>query len=140
MDCSKSHAKCQAGCCSFRTPIPEKIWLRNQQHVQREIIHVEVDTHGVNGDGIVETHIIAVTDKQCAFLKEDLSCAIYDDRPWICKKFGDESCSFMTCSFQSKDGRIRNRQERRKIERQQEKAADVLANKLKMFESGYGTR
>lgn len=54
---------------------------------------------------------------KCCFLNTDLSCNIYDDRPNICKKFGDESHSFMTCHFQDKHGRIRSRQERRKLER-----------------------
>lgn len=37
--------------------------------------------------------IIIVTDtsdRACVFLKEDNSCAVYEDRPEICKNFGRE--------------------------------------------------
>lgn len=137
MDCSKSHNRCKAECCSCTVPIPEDVWLRNQEHLQRQPQEIIRDEDGVNDKLQTETHIVTITDGPCVFLKDDLSCAIYDDRPWLCRKFGDESCAWMTCTFQSKDGRIRSRQERRKIEREHEKATHLLENKLRMFESVY---
>jgi Fe-S-cluster containining protein len=86
------------------------------------------------GELFGETHDLLLTeDRRCVFLNDDLSCNVYEDRPWVCKKYGDESCSFMTCPFQSKEGRIRSRQERRKIER--ENLSDFKKiNKLALLE------
>lgn len=53
----------------------------------------------------------------CPFLGLDDKCSVYADRPPVCKKFGDGSSAFMTCSYQAPDGRVRSRQERRQVER-----------------------
>lgn len=73
---------------------------------------------------ISDTHVMAVhiTEERhgiCPFLGLDDRCTIYHDRPEVCHIFGSEIAITMTCSYQSKDGRIRSRQERRDIERKQ---------------------
>ena len=50
-------------------------------------------------------------DLSCPFLKEDLSCAIYEDRPNICRKFGDETHILMSCPVQKHDGEPRSIEE-----------------------------
>lgn len=137
MNCKNCHKKCQAACCGV-CPIPKDIFERNKE----KIISNPCEILEVNGpdiaDDLGETtinelkerkgkdFIIPITkNMKCCFLNEDLSCNIYQDRPNICKKFGDESHLFMTCLFQDKNGKIRSRQESRKIERQLLKYSEV---------------
>jgi Fe-S-cluster containining protein len=59
------------------------------------------------------TAILPITeDALCPFLKENLECAIYEDRPEICKKFGDESHWTLKCPMQHKDGTPRSDEEK----------------------------
>ncbi len=121
MDCTKCHSKCHAECCSCTAPIPKDIYERNKHKIVTQPIEV-IETEGQDINLKDEIAIVALTEHhQCIFLNIDLSCNIYEDRPWICKKFGDETHPYLTCSYQSKDGRIRSRQERRAIERSNEK-------------------
>ena len=128
MNCHNLHPRCKAECCACTTPIPKEIWERNQQHMQRAFTEKLED----------EDHVWLVTDDaRCVFLKENLDCAIHHDKPWICKKFGDESCSMMTCSWQAADGRERSRQERRKIERQHDKDTETYTNAMRKLKVIY---
>lgn len=117
MDCSKCHSRCLAECCSCSVPISKDIYERNKHKIVTQPIEI-IETEGYGLDIKNEKAIVALTKHhQCIFLNEDLSCNIYDDRPWLYKKFGNETHPFLTCSHQSKEGRIRSRQERRAIER-----------------------
>lgn len=52
--------------------------------------------------------IIPITsDLLCPFLKKDLGCAIYEDRPEVCRKYGDETHPMLCCPMQDKDGNAR---------------------------------
>lgn len=113
--------------------MPTTIWERHKGEMQREV--KEIQNMGcVPRDGSDQAHIVLRTeDGKCVFLKDNLDCAIYEDRPWICRKFGDESCGMLTCSWKAKDGRIRSRQEKRKIERAVEKGTNSLAKKFRLI-------
>jgi Fe-S-cluster containining protein len=138
MDCKKCHEQCKAACCTVFF-IPKEIFDRNLDKIvtQPEKIDVVEDVFLI--EDLVEgrekprprLHIVAHTeDLKCCFLNKDLSCNIYEDRPYVCRKFGDESNITMTCSFQAKDGRIRSRQERRKLERIQMDNFNALKKKV----------
>lgn len=100
-ECKKYHCKCKAECCGL-VPIPLSIWSKNQHRIQREvknILHIQKDGR---------KDILPVTEElYCPFLKDDLSCAIYEERPEICKKFGDESNPLLCCPMQDKEGKER---------------------------------
>jgi Fe-S-cluster containining protein len=106
-DCFKCHHKCKAACCGV-SPIEKEIYQRNLDKRLRPVIK----------ESDMEPCVIPMTeDSKCTFLKENFTCNIYDDRPTLCKKFGDETHAMMTCLFQDKNGRERSRQERRSLER-----------------------
>ena len=116
MNCSDCLIRCRAGCCGM-VPLPPDLFRKHP--AQREVVE-EIPFKGA---------VIARTkDNYCPFLTKDFKCSIYEDRPWICKKFGDETAPLMTCCYQDKDGRIRSRQERRQLER---KINKILDKKLK---------
>lgn len=139
-DCDKIKHKCKAECCG-PTPIPKDIFERNRHKLIRPIeqeLNVTGMKIGPNGpfDPFEEEELvvpIAKTDSadftRCAFLTYDLKCNIYEDRPWICRNFGNESHPLMKCSFQAKDGRIRCRQEKRAIERSHIKKGHFLTDR-----------
>ena len=79
------------------------------------------------GGHILAAHVdLKTREGMCPFLGLDDKCTIYHDRPAVCRKFGDESTILMTCRYQSADGRIRDRAERRRIEKLQVKENDLL--------------
>lgn len=104
MNCSNCIKSCEAKCCGV-VPLPDSVW---EKHTPvREVIK-KFDM----GNG----YTVGMTkDAYCPFLSKDFRCTIYEDRPEVCKKFGDETEILMTCSYQAKDGRIRSRQERRAL-------------------------
>jgi Fe-S-cluster containining protein len=106
-ECKKYHCKCKADCCGV-VPIPEKTWKDNQHLLQQKIEHLTelpVKRTALPGVEIRELAFLPITKNfKCPFLKKDLSCAIYDDRPEVCQKFGDETHSLLACPMQDKDG------------------------------------
>lgn len=142
MNCSKCLDRCKAYCCGS-IPIEVERFQRNIEKIVNPVIKVEVFNGAAIPDDITldmskmaevavnKPHAFPYTkDGNCCFLNEDLSCNIYEDRPPICKKFGDESHENMTCKFQKKDGSMRTRQERRMLERQQSNALTGFITKV----------
>ncbi len=98
-DCKKMHSKCKAQCCGV-VPIPKDVYEKNQDKIVRKP-HLLIDA-GVN--------VIPITkDAYCPFLTEKLDCNIYDDRPTICRKFGDETHPMLCCPCLDKNGKIRSK-------------------------------
>lgn len=114
-DCKKMHPKCKAQCCGI-VPIPKEIYDANKDKLVRPIVNL-LD--------VVIAYIPVTEDHYCPFLNEDLSCNIYEERPEVCKKFGDESHKMLICPYLDKNGKERSRQfmrsERRNIEKYQSK-------------------
>lgn len=121
-DCGKCLSNCKADCC--HQPVPfEKSFVESHRPVRQIMIRKELGSHMVSVLAFDERY--AKRDEKgkkyetvvCPYLGFDDRCSVYDDRPEVCRKYGDESSMMMVCSFQSADGRIRSRQERRHIER-----------------------
>lgn len=153
-DCKKMHHKCKAECCSI-CPIPKDIWDRNIHKIVRhpeQIIDLGIrpDPHECKKLDLVPTdsskflensklftendfvnkHFIqpVTKDMMCPFLNKDYTCNIYEDRPGVCRDFGNETHADLTCSYQDKDGKERSRQECRKLRRECQKRTDKLIN------------
>lgn len=137
-DCKKLHSKCQAMCCNI-VPFSQERWDRNQNKIvtqPKRIMPAMGPTKCIeNGFRIdLEGDIIPETETgKCPFLRKDLLCNIYEDRPEVCKIFGTESHVMMKCNFQDKNGNIRSRQANRKILREQEKWTNNLINRFKLL-------
>ena len=109
MNCENCHAKCKAECCGI-VPLPRET-VAKFSFVREPVNRQDI------GDVVFATD----KDNYCCYLGEDLKCTIYNDRPEVCRKYGDESYLLMTCKWQGFDGRIRDRAERRRIQAEQEK-------------------
>lgn len=111
---------CKARCCAF-APLPRATFFGNFDKQQRPVEKIME----LEGDNVVPV----TEDGYCTFLTDTLQCAIYDQRPEICDKFGDESHINMTCAFQTKDGQSRSKKERRRIdELQQQNLKQFITN------------
>ncbi len=110
MNCFECHNKCKAECCSDLTPLPKGLIDKHQE----KVVNCSIEKKEVYNESVINT----TGNGRCIFLREDMRCNIYDDRPELCRKFGDETHPMLFCSWQSKEGRVRSRQEKRKIERQ----------------------
>lgn len=117
MDCSKCIKTCKANCCG-PIPFPKEFFEKHKP--VREILQK------IEQDGLI---IAICKENYCTFLGEDFKCSIYEDRLFICNKFGDAEHPFSTCIYQDKDGRIRSRQEKRKLQRKIGKEVDKRINK-----------
>jgi Fe-S-cluster containining protein len=87
--------RCKAECCGV-VPIPEDIYIRNRHLLQRRVKVL---------DNIFPGQIIAA-DKNlvCGFLTADFKCAIYNERPEVCRKFGSigETHEMLICAHKKK--------------------------------------
>jgi Fe-S-cluster containining protein len=108
-DCKKQHPKCKAICCGC-IAFDKALWERNQNKVVREPVKVLSSSD--------DTQVFPITkDMICSFLREDFYCNIYDERPDVCREYGNESSLDMSCPYLKKDGTPRSRQHRRSIQR-----------------------
>lgn len=113
MNCKAFHSACKASCCSF-VPFDRTFFMQRFDKISRPVKEL-LDFGG--GD------VLPVTESgSCPFLNADYSCNIYNERPFVCRKYGDETDLMMTCAHQTKNGVARPKKEREKIERKQETA------------------
>lgn len=121
LDCQEMHHKCRAVCCKA-IALPRKIWEENQDKVITKPQEV-VD---------FPDYIFPLTETGgCPFLKDDHHCNIYENRPDVCKEFGNESTIYMSCPYLHKSGQVRSRQNFRYLQRQLEKAENLIQIKSK---------
>jgi len=128
-DCKGTHHKCRAVCCSA-IPIPRKIWEDNQDKV------ITKPTEAVD---FPDDYIFPKTESGgCPFLRNDYHCNIYENRPDVCRKFGDESTILMSCPYLHNNGKERSRQSFRHLQRQLEKSQNLIQLRPNMFKARYG--
>lgn len=125
-DCLKMHYKCKAECCSDLTPIPHKTFGDNKSKIINEPKEIIDDS---------SHYVIETESHKCVFLNKDYTCNIYENRPPICQKFGDESHPFLICSWMSKCGKERSRQEKRRLERENDKYLNRFNKRIQMIQN-----
>lgn len=109
-NCKDFQHLCKSGCCGY-VPIDKVVWERNQSNVQtlvKEVMEM--------GDGAV---LPLTYSGKCPFLTAELACAIYDERPEVCRLFGNETHINLTCSYQKADGSARSFHERKRLDKKQ---------------------
>lgn len=123
-DCLPILSTCKALCCRV-VPLEKEIWERNQNKIKIEVKEIHEGTAIVEGEKM--DIVLPLTESgQCPFLNDKNQCGIYEDRPSVCRKYGNETHKCLRCPFQDKNGRLRSRQERRKIFREAKKEADHI--------------
>ena len=105
MDCKSCIDKCHSGCCGV-IPFDRK-FVKKHKPLRPVIKELEIDK---------DTVVLETPGFICPYLNEDFSCSVYEDRPEVCRLYGNETQINLTCQYMDKDGRIRSRQERRMVE------------------------
>jgi len=133
--CKRFHPKCRANCCGC-FPFSKTFYEKNKHRVVNEPIELKEFVAPEPPDLEEIPLVIPVTeDGSCPFLKGDMMCAIYDDRPYVCREFGCEKTKTLTCPHQDANGRTRSRQEMRKIDRETRK--EILQSLKGLFKRAW---
>ena len=111
---------CAAECCSI-VPMKRETFAVNFDKCVRPVC----DLQDVGNDDVLPI----TEDGKCTFLTAGLECAIYTERPEVCKKFGDETHINMTCAFQSKTGVRRSLVQQKKIHNKQKESLNKFLGK-----------
>ena len=126
--CNKCNIqKCKAECCAW-VPLNENFIHKHEDKLQRPIYAMNILFEGTNGNNVGQciTNPEKLTDERrkelqanglkiepvhevyidkskqfCPFLTADCKCAVYQDRPELCKKFGSttEDDNTFTCHY-----------------------------------------
>jgi len=96
------------GDCCGPVPMTEEFLKEHSDKIQRPTLEV------VEAGPYL---ILRTEGLKCVFLTDNGRCAIYNDRPEVCVKFGDETDLLLYCPHFTSDGRKRSRQSKRKLER-----------------------
>lgn len=115
-NCDNCIDKCKGACCGV-VPMPKDTYEKNKSLIDHKCKVIEFDK-----DMVVVFDEISF---RCGFLSDANKCKIYDERPEVCKKFGNEESPLLCCPYQDKCGRIRSRQEKRYIERKNDKLINL---------------
>lgn len=83
-------SKCHAACCGI-VPIPRETFEKHVGDVQGPYNVI----NAIDGQVVV----MAAGKPVCAFLTPEFRCAIYEDRPEICRRFGNGDHPLLKCRF-----------------------------------------
>lgn len=75
-------------------------------------------------------------DGYCVFLTEDKLCAIYEDRPEICRKFG-QAPGVLECHRVTRSGRVRSPEEAARALKRIQKLEKEVDNPIDSMIRGY---
>jgi len=130
MNCLPFHKHCHAECCSDSAPLPRDLITRFADKVINAPIEIIEDKDEVSVfENEEPSYLYKTAMGICMFLNTDYSCNIYESRPTICRKFGDETHPFLCCTVQTKDGHARSKQSKKRVQREQQK----YANRFNIF-------
>ena len=118
-------ARCKADCCG-PTPFPREFIVANYVNIPAGL---EYSLKVVPRQEVV---IPMTEDDHCIFLnRQSFSCQIYDERPQICREFGNESHRLLSCPHMDSSGKYRLRQQRRNLQRKLKAVFDSFINQTK---------
>jgi len=103
--------------------MPELFVNQYRDYFQREVLK----EHEYSIDEIEKAITILTKDSKCVFLKDDKTCAIYNDRPQPCRDFG-HGIGDMECHRVAPSGRIRNPEEVKRALKRLQKADNVAGD------------
>lgn len=119
--------KCKANCCG-PMPMERQFIMEHYADTDPEITF----TLKAVPQSTAVVPLVDGDDNRCVFLnREKHSCRIYNDRPEVCQRFGDESHPLLSCPHMDAQGEERNRQQRRSLQRKLSKAMDGYKKRQK---------
>lgn len=99
-------ARRKCGECCGIIRLPETLVTRHREAYQQE------PEKEIRRDGKI---IVVTRDLRCVFLTGNGECAVYEDRPGVCRMYGETLQQ--PCPYLTKDGKHRHREDTRRIKR-----------------------
>ena len=86
--------QCRSRCCGI-VPIPIELYLKYKHKIKSFYIKINF---------LRDTVLIIQWFLYCAFLdKKNYQCLIYNERPDICRLYGNGKHKYLTCKYLNKD-------------------------------------
>lgn len=132
IDCGRMTAKCKALCCHV-VPMERDRFERNKHRlVNKNYVDVDMGKKVVETGEEKEIMLPLTEDLRCPFndTENGYRCNIYDDRPHICKIYGNGVASCTSCPFFKANGAKRGKEERDALVRMMEEDFEEVAGKI----------
>jgi Fe-S-cluster containining protein len=115
---------CHADCCGL-IPFGDRFYAQHHELVSEDRLERLLRLSNTN-------FVLPITDDfRCCFLdRQELKCLIYDERPEICRLFGN--VDKLRCPYYDTAGNKRTRAERRRIKKAAEAGIDDQIRKIKL--------
>lgn len=122
---------CQGDCCYY-VPLPHDLWEKYKHMAQVESVVVNWENGEINFREEPSRLIIPLTeDMRCPFLnRTNFKCMIYENRPMVCKLFGTSEEKGFACFFMKPNGKLRNKKERKKRQKENEEQLNKIAENI----------
>ncbi len=104
---------CKGKCCGV-VPIPEEIFLKHAEKIQRDVVEVMPFRTG---------NLYITEDLTCTFLNDEGRCEIYEDRPNICVNYGLHEV--IPCPYIKSNGKVRSEASKKQIFRKMKKKKTI---------------
>ena len=118
--------KCHSDCCGV-VPLPADVWERNKHLIQRKLKEAVSAPHQ-------EVYPLPEEGVSCLFLTKDCTCAIYDDRPQVCRMYGIHPD--LECPYLKPNGHLRSKASQKQVQRRINKGVNnFVKNITKKLES-----
>jgi len=95
-DCQKiiKQGKCKADCCG---PVPiDKTLYQITSNLRHRKVVSEHEVQDKNGNDLI---IPFTEDLTCAYLDKNYKCSIYENRPELCREYGNGKHKLLTCPY-----------------------------------------
>jgi len=131
-DCSKMVKKCEALCCHC-VPLEKDRFERNKHRIVNKDFKLLALGKSHNEFGEQKEYVLPLTeDLRCPFNdpKNGFKCNIYDDRPQVCKVYGNGKANCTSCPFYKPNGSKRGKEERKRLVRMAVEDFQEVADKI----------
>lgn len=117
------------GCgeCCGSVPIFKHIWEKHKDKAidLKKVVDMDNKVLPVRKDS-----------PSCVFLTEEKLCAIYEDRPETCRKYGNETDIMLKCPYYDKDGNKRSVEEREEVQEEIDEGVNKKMDKVRKYLRG----
>jgi len=113
------------GKCCAPIPFPNSFLVKHRDKLQQD--SSQRFKHKVRGTS-EQLWVIITPNLKCPFWNPEIGCAVYDDRPDICRKFGE--VEKLPCPYFRMDGTRRTEDETKEILKRIDRMTEPEENKV----------
>lgn len=135
LNCESMVKKCEALCCHV-VPMEKDRFERNRHRLINKDFMLASLGKKHNHEGELVDHVLPLTESmRCPFndTENGYRCNIYDDRPQVCKVYGNGLARCTSCPFFKGNGKKRSKKERKELERMTVEDFNEVAGKINNY-------